>query len=370
MLTKLIDFSKRLLCALRLEEWDSLIEIPGDILEGGGQILRTSLSLAALLQKGVVIKNIRSKRIPPGLKAQHLTSVRAITEITKAKAEGFQVGSMNIQFSPQEINGGNYRFDIGTAGSITLILQALIPISIYANKPLQVQLTGGTDVRWSPSIDYLNSVILPNLSLMGFTPSLIINRRGYYPKGGGRITFTSTPTKYLKSINLVNPGDIKCIQGISHCGNLPRHIAERQAKTAIKLLKPITDDITIKIQTGVTSCPGSGITLTAISKSGIILGSDSLGERGKPAERVGSEAANKLLDELSTEMVLDRHMGDVIIPYLALAQGRSRLTISRITSHTLTNIKITELITKVHFSIQGELNKSGEISVEGLGMGL
>jgi len=345
-----------------------MIEVPGDILEGGGQILRTSVSLAALLKTEVTIRNVRAKRTPPGFRPQHVTGVSTVAAISKADVEGLQVGSTTLRFSPRERAGGDHRFDVGTAGSITLVLQALMPVSAFTDKPVRITIVGGTDVRWSPSVDYLRLVTLPNLALTGYNATLTVEQRGHYPKGGGRVTFTATPVKHLNPLTLEGRGVVKRVQGISHCVNLPRHVAERQAQAAERVLKPALGDVAIDVEAGAGPGPGSGITLAAVPDSGTVLGSDSLGERGKPAEKVGEEAAFKLLEEVNSGMALDRHMGDAVVPYLAVAKGKSTVTVSRITLHTVTNIRVIELIAGVRFSSDETLDKPGRISVEGLGL--
>ncbi len=338
------------------------------MLEGGGQILRTSIALAALLQKEVLITRIRGKRTPPGLKAQHVTGVSAVAAISKAHVEGLHTGSNQLYFCPKEREGGEYHLDVGTAGSVTLVLQAVMPASAFAYKPSQITITGGTDVRWSPSIDYLKLVILPNLSLLGYNGSVRLERRGHYPKGGGRIIFTINPIKHLSPLVLEGKKSIKKIYGISHSVMLPRHVAQRQANAAEKVLKNYFDQAIIDVQTCEGLCPGSGITVTATFDSGAVIGADSIGERGKPAEKVGEEAALKLLEEIDSQATFDRHMGDIIIPYLAVAKGRSQITVSRFTLHTLTNIRVTESIVGVQFSFEDVMDKPARIVVDGLGL--
>src|SRR5690242_20482867 len=171
-----------------------MIEIDGSIGEGGGQVLRTSLALAAVLGREVRIFNIRAGRPQPGLKAQHLTSAIAITQISGATSKGLQIGSTEFVFSPGRIKSGSFRFNVGTAGSITLVLQTLMPLLPFAPGPLEVEITGGTDVRWSPPIDYLRLVTLQLLERMNVHASVLVSRRGHFPKGGGIVRLSSTPS--------------------------------------------------------------------------------------------------------------------------------------------------------------------------------
>lgn len=351
-----------------------MIEIAGDMLEGGGQIVRTTVALAALLGKEVKITKIRDKRPNPGLQAQHVTAVRAVAAISGAETEGIAPGSRELVFRPRGHVAGRFSFDVGTAGSVPLILQAVMPSAAYASGPVEFELTGGTDVPWSPTIDYVRLVQLPVLQLMGYRAALTVHRRGHYPKGGGRVTTTIDPRKALRAVKLLERGADMGVEGISHCVKLPSHVAQRQAAAAKdKLDARGVRDVNIAIETYPSSqdphfAPGSGVTLMMKFENGVVIGADSIGERGKPAERVGEEAANILLAEIETHAAVDRHMGDILIPYLAVAEGQSEMYVSEITTHTLTNMKVAEILAGVKFNVEGELHTPGRISVEGIGL--
>src|SRR5216684_6846238 len=206
-----------------------MIEIDGSIGEGGGQVLRTSLVLAAVLRREIRVFNIRAGRSEPGLKAQHLTSVKAVAEICNASSKGLRIGTTEFVFSPGEIKAGSFRFDVGTAGSITLVLQTLMPLLPFAPGNVELEITGGTDVKWSPPIDYLRLVTLPLLERMNVHGSIMVSRRGHYPKGGGIVRFTTTPTSALKNVIGGESGGVKVITGVSHSVKLPVSVAEKQA---------------------------------------------------------------------------------------------------------------------------------------------
>ena len=369
------DAPKRILTASRSSRLAGrrLIEIPGDMLEGGGQIVRTSVALAALTGEAVRIGKIREKRPNPGLQAQHVTAVKTVAAICSAETEGLAQGSRELVFRPRERVSGKFNFDVGTAGSIPLILQALMPSAAFAPNRVEFHLTGGTDVKWSPTIDYVRLVILPVLQLMGYRATVTVHRRGHYPKGGGLVTMAVEPQGALSAITLVERGTPSTPEGISHCVKLPSHVAQRQANAAReRLSKGGFRDANIAIETYPPSrdphfAPGSGIALKVKFPNGAMLGSDSIGERGKPAEHVGEDAADKLLKELQSNAPVDRHMGDILIPYVAVAEGRSSIFTSEITMHTLTNMKVAEMVTGVKFDVQGELGKPGRISVLGIG---
>ena len=351
-----------------------MLEVPGDLLEGGGQIVRTTLALSALSGKPVTITKIRENRPNPGLQPQHFVAVNALAAICHAETEGVAVGSRQLRFTPHGRAVGRYGFDVGTAGSIPLILQALMPAAAFAPGPLEFELTGGTDVKWSPSIDYLRLIQLPLMQTMGYEATIHVRRRGHYPKGGGQVSAVTHPAVGgLKAVRWLERGELVGINGVSHCVKLPGHVAERQANAAKAKLAEAGFTSNIATETYPPNqdphvAPGSGIILQAKFTSGALLGSDSLGERGKPAEAVGEEAASMLIRELSTGAPVDRHMGDIIIPYLAVAGGESGVRVSEITSHTLTNIKVAEALTGVRFHVEGELRHPATVSVQGIAL--
>ena len=349
-----------------------MIEIDGSMGEGGGQVLRTSLALAAVLRREIRVFNIRAGRAEPGLKAQHLTSVKALAEICSASSKGLQIGSTEFVFGPGGVKAGSFRFDVGTAGSVTLVLQTLMPLLPYAPGTVELEITGGTDVRWSPPIDYVRLVTLPLLAKMSVHASVLISRRGHYPKGGGIVKLNANPTSALKNMVGVASGDVIRIKGISHSVRLPTRVAERQASAATRAIEqgglPPAEISVEASGNGSHVGPGSGIVLCAETSSGGLLGSDSLGERGRPAETVGEDAARELVEEMSSGAFLDRHMGDMIVPYVALAEGVSDLSVSQVTLHTLTNVQVAEQVAGVSFDPLPQVGLPGRLRVTGLGL--
>lgn len=333
---------------------DTMIEIDGSYGEGGGQILRTSIAIAALLQKPVKISNIRIGRPKPGLAQQHLIGVKAVQEMTNGEVKGLEIGSTEIEFFPKILKSGSYNIDIGTAGSIPLILQALLIPSAFSDAEVEINITGGTDVKWSPPMDYVKSVFYPIINKMGYEAEIKIISRGYYPKGNGKVNVKVFPLKNFKALKLTERGGLVNIQGIAHSLNLPCHIVERQVNAAKQVLRDYDVDVTTECQKNFST--GTGITLWANHKSSV-LGASALGEIGKPAEKVGREAAQKLLQEIKSEAPLDRHMTDQIIPYLALATGESEVMVRELTSHLRTNIYIVEKILGNRFEILEEGDK-------------
>ncbi len=349
-----------------------MIEVDGSLGEGGGQILRTAVALASVLGREVRIFNIRAGRTQPGIKAQHLTGIGAAAEICGAGMKGAEEGSKELVYRPGTLKSGWFSFDVGTAGSVTLVLQTLMPLMAFAPGKVGLEIAGGTDVKWSPPVDYLGLVALPVLRKVGVQGALEIIKRGYYPRGGGRIRFTMEPSNLFKSLIALKPGGIVETGGVSHAVGLPRHVAERQADSARKVIRegslpdPKLDIYASQVQGQFG--PGSGIVLYARSRSEAVFGADSLGERGKPAETVGSEAGERLVEETGSGAFLDRHMGDMIVPYIALAHGVSEVSVSQVTQHTLTNVKVAEQMARVPFEVQGRLGGPGVLRVRGLGL--
>jgi len=351
-----------------------MIEVDGSFGEGGGQVLRTAVALSAMLGKGVHVKNIRGKRPNPGLRAQHMTAIKAVAALSDAEAKGLQIGSTDLYFAPRKKVPGFFKFDVGTAGSISLVLQALMPASAFSSGRTEFKITGGTDVRWSPTIDYVRFVVLPNLSKLGYLAELKLIQRGHYPKGGGSVSMVIQPCKGLMPLKLTERSEIKRVRGISHCVRLPVHVAQRQAAAAREILKKICQlDISVTLETYPPAtdphiAPGSGIALYTDNEPGKVLGADNVGERGKPAEEVGRQAATQLEGEINSGAPVDRHMSDILIPYLAVANGNSEFRTSLITMHTITNARIAELVSGAKITVEGELGNPGIVRVEGIGL--
>jgi RNA 3'-phosphate cyclase len=338
-----------------------LIDIDGSFGEGGGSVLRIATALSAVTSKPVHITNIRSGRPKPGLMPQHLNAVKAVKEISDASVNGMELESTEIIFHPGTVKGGKFKIDIGTAGSITLILQAFMLPAAFADGPVVINIVGGTDVRWSPSIDFLENVTIPILKLMGYKARINIIQRGHYPRGGGIVKLEVDPIHKLEPINIT---DIKfnCINGVSHAINLPVHIAERQARTAKTILNDKGYNSRIQIKQSKRALgPGSSIFLWTNSLTPV--SGSSVGEPGKKAEKVGSEAANEILYHISRKSAVDKYMGDQIIPYMALA-GNSSVKVAELTQHALTNIYVTQKFINKKFDIDGIIGESAVITVD------
>jgi RNA 3'-terminal phosphate cyclase (ATP) len=347
---------------------EPVLTIDGSQGEGGGQVLRTALALSAIRGVPVEIRAIRARRKTPGLQAQHLTAVNALAKISGAQVDGAHLGSQRVVLSPGPIRPGEYRFDVGTAGSTALVLQAvLLPLAL-AGSPSRITLTGGTHVPWSPAADYMQEVCFPALADMGVQARLDVCRWGFYPKGGGRIVVEVEGGAALRPTMLVHRGGPSRLHGVSAVANLPRGIAERQRDRALRRLAAEGHDAEIAVTE--SESPGTGsFLILVVEVGGTRAGFSALGERGKPAERVADEAVNGLLEFLKVEAGCDPHLADQLILPMALAHGTSRLTTSRVTRHLLTTVQIVQQILGCPMQVRGEEGSPGHVTIQGSGVG-
>lgn len=338
---------------------DDMLEINGNYGEGGGAILRNALSLSALLNQDIKIINIRKDRKNSGMAAQHLSCVFAAAKICNGEYDGAEIGSEELVFKPGEICGGEYFFNIGTAGSITLLLQSILPMLAFAKKESKITVKGGTHVNWSPSFDYLNNVLFPCLKRMGYVCNAKLKEYGWYPKGGGEVFITTKPVENIKNINL-DGGKLIKIEGISCASNLPENVVERQINSAKKILTKNGLNAFIMSTNKPSFSTGSCLTLWAEFENGFVGASD-LGKLGKKAEEVGENAAKKLIKYMCAPV--DPYLTDQLILYFVLAEGNSTLITSEITEHTKTNIWLSRLFLP---NIKLKVDKKLEITGIGL----
>ena len=338
-----------------------MIKIDGSHGEGGGAVLRIATALSAVTSKPVKIVNIRSKRPKPGLMPQHLNAVKAVADLSGATVSGLEIGSTELIFDPGTLKGGTYKVDIKTAGSITLILQAFLLPAAFADRPVNITVVGGTDVRWSPSVDYLENITLPILRLMNYKAKTKLIQRGHYARGGGIFKVEIEPNPNLIPLNACEL-EFKSINCISHAVNLPKHVAERQAMTAEKILKKAGYSLNIQIEHSNNALgSGSGILIWTDGKTPVA--GSSIGERGKSAEKVGAEAANEILHHISRRAALDRYMGDQIIPFIAIT-GSSTVKTAELTPHAITNIHVTQKFIDRKINVNGELGEPSIITTK------
>ena len=333
-----------------------MLEIDGSHKSGSGTILRLSVALAAITGVPLHIYNIRYKRKEHGLRPQHLESVKTATNLCNAETKGVTLGSRELWFKPSSIVSGEARAEIGTAGSISMLLLTVLPICAFAKNNVRVHVVnGGTDVRYSPTINYMKHVLLPTLERMGLHASLTVKRFGYYPKGMGEVILDVIPVSTLKSISMKEFGEIREIEGISVCTFLEKQrVAERQAEEAKEYLikRGYNNKIHIVNDQSNSFQKGSSLVLWTKTTTGAVLGGDAIGEVRKSSEAVGKEAVENLLKETKTKATVDVHLADMLVPYIALAKGSSTYLTREITDHVDTNIWLTEKIldTKFHIS--------------------
>ncbi len=352
-----------------------MIVIDGSHGEGGGQVLRTSLSLSAVSREPVRIENIRIKRPKPGLQAQHLTGVLAVARLCHATVEGAELGSSALTFTPNASpRSGEYTCDVaevrkgGSAGSTSLILQALLVPLLMADGNSRLFLRGGTHVAWSPPFHYLKLVYLPTLGRMGVQAEVHIEQWGWYPIGGGvmtaRIAAGGDPATGLSGLDLTQRGNLRTLRGISAVSNLPGHIAERQKRQADEVLGRQGFDPQIDTVDAPSRGQGSLFFLLA-EFDNVRAGFTSLGRRGKPAERVAEEACADFLSYHESGAALDRYLADQLILPMALAERESSFTTCRITQHLLTNIWVVEQFLQTRFIVEGAEGKAGKVVIRG-----
>jgi RNA 3'-terminal phosphate cyclase (ATP) len=329
------------------------VKIDGSHGEGGGQILRTAVSLSAITGKPVQVTNIRAKRPNPGLRPQHMTGIRIIADLFHAKFENLKVGAEWIRFSPSDrFEGGSVKFDIGTAGSIPLILMTVVPAVSLSNNSLQIEVTGGTDVKASPTIDYVKFVVTKSYLSIGLKFLVDVLKRGYYPKGGGLVQSTINACKRPGTIELLDTHYVEP-KIISVCGQLPVNVAKRQISSALIALEKKDvrcSNYTASIETSFS--PGSSILVYSVSDFGLYVGGDSIGELDKRAEAVGTEAAQRFLESTLAQATVDPFLADMLVIPLALCKGRSRYRIARVSQHLLTNLHVASEIVGCKYRIE------------------
>jgi RNA 3'-terminal phosphate cyclase (ATP) len=340
------------------------LTIDGSFGEGGGQILRTALALAAILQRPVEIRNIRGGRKKPGLRPQHLGAVKGLATVTSAQVRGAEVGSTHLYFEPRQVKGGAYTLDIGTAGSTPLVLQAIMPSLLFGKDPSQVTITGGTHVPWSPCFHYLKEVFVPAVSEMGGIISLELGPWGWYPKGGGRVVASISPAAGLSALERTKRGRLTGIDVLSAVSNLPAGIGQRQRDQVLKRLRVQGYASTkIELLKGPSPGPGTVVFVKAEFEKGA-AGFTSLGQRGKPAETVADEACSAFFEFMASGAGVDSHLADQLAPYVALGQGHSCFVAEAVTKHLRTNIWVIEQFLPVAFEVD---EPSGKVGVEGVG---
>jgi RNA 3'-terminal phosphate cyclase (ATP) len=326
-----------------------MVEIDGSA--GGGQILRTALGLSMLSGESVTVTDVRGDRPDPGLKAQHRTAVEVAAAVSDAAVEGADLGSTEVTFDPGEPRGGDYEAEIGTAGSLTLLFDTLLPVATMLEDPLSLSATGGTDVKWSPPLSYYRRVKLPLLREHGLAVAVESERPGFYPVGSGRATLRLWPSS-VSSITLDGEAravdDIEArIYSLAADSLADSDVADRQADAAERELSRLDVDVVHREVTDAAAAnPGSSVVVGLTGDGGvhdrdeIVAGFDACGEKGKRAEAVASDAVSDLAAFRETGAAVDEHLADQLLVFLALAGGR--IVVPRLTDHVETNLAVCE----------------------------
>jgi RNA 3'-phosphate cyclase len=328
------------------------IEVDGSQGEGGGQILRTAVAFSAIQGRPVRVDRIRAGREVPGLKRQHLSALQVLAKVFGGELSGAAEGSTEVTFVPGRAAVQSLSMDMGTAASITLVLQAVVPAVALSGSRLRLELTGGTDVPWSPTLDYIANVVRPAYRAIGIEFDVSSSKRGYYPRGGGRVSAEIEPCKSLSSLELIEAGRVTSADVLSRCGGLPRHVADRQLSAATGLLSKSGIRVANpEVSVEQSDSPGSSV-LAFSTGAGFFLGADALGERGKPAEAVGEEAAKKFAAAAGSGACLDSNLADMVLPLLSLAPKPSSVSVPRVTDHLKSGLHLASQFTGCSWSAE------------------
>jgi len=335
-----------------------MIEIDGS--NAGGQVVRTAVALSALTETPVRITNIRASRPQPGLMTQHMEGIRTIGELCGADINGLELGSQKLQFFPNRLEPKNLRVELSTAGSVGLVLQALLIPASQLPRPITIDVFGGsTWGKWAPPLQYMQRVLFP---LIGDSTEVTIRKEGFYPKGGAIVEVESVPFR-PRDLMLIDAGNIDSIRCISVASESLKkaNVAERQAKGTEQFLEAkmgMRPDVEVRYSDAKSS--GSGLLLYATTPK-TIMGADAVGEPGITAEQIG-EAVAKALFMDTAEGAVDRHAADMLLPYMAI-RGSGKIYVSQITKHVLANIAVIQKFLPVKFRVDGKEGGPGSITI-------
>jgi len=355
--------------ALFLLEWGytmaDVILIDGSEGEGGGQIIRTSLSLSLITGKAFRIENIRAGRREPGLREQHLTCVRACRAISGAAVEGDEGGSQSLSFRPGAITPGLYDFPISTAGSTSLVFQTVFfPLALAGGRS-RVRITGGTHVRWSPTFDYLSLQWLPVMKSLGFSGEISLEKAGYFPKGGGVIEGAVTGFKKPGEYRKLFRGALKKLSAHTGSSNLPSHVSRRMVSRIRSRLKEFASLLRVEERQLPSHGTNAVVALTALYEHCQASFTD-LGERGKPAEKLADAVADDFFRYHGKKGALDPHMADQgLLPLCLAGAGEAVYTTTEVTGHLLTNAAVIRSFFPVEIEVRGRPGEEGRVTVAG-----
>jgi len=343
-----------------------MIYIDGAQKSGSGTIVRFAVGLATLLGEELHLTNIRAKREKPGLRPQHLKAIQALQQLCRGTLDGGEVGSKEIRFKPAgKVKGGDYQWDIGTAGSTTLLAMTLLPAACFSNEAISFKISGGLFQDFASSAYHMQYVLFSVLNKMGITVRLSIIRPGYVPRGGGNIEVTLEPVRgRIRPIRLVRQGHVTEIGGVALASHLKeRGVSERMAGECNEVLKSGGYQAQIEIIHDTLALQrGAALAIYAKTSSGCIIGADRAGAPGRTSEEIGRYVARSLIEDLATGATVDRYLADQLIFYAALADGVSQYRIPRLTEHVETNLWLAESV----LGAKTEVNKN-LVKIQGIG---
>ncbi len=319
-----------------------MIKIDGSTLSGSGTLLRYAVALATVKREPIHMINIRAKRPKPGLRPQHLLAVKACSTFSQGKVEGAAVDSQEIVYFPgKRLNGGDFRFDIGTAGSATMLAFTLITPALFADTPSRFTIVGGLFQDFAPSFFHTQKVLVPLIKRMGADVNLVMERPGYVPKGSGVIIAEVDPLESsLKPLHMTRPGKVTEIRGIalaSHLGG--QRVGQRMADRCNQALRTRAERCDIDVvEDSAAIQRGAALAVWAKSEVNCILGADQAGKPGRRSEAIADFVAHSLVEDLDSGACTDRHMADQLILFAALADGETEYTIPRVTEHVQANL--------------------------------
>jgi len=343
-----------------------MIHVDGAQKSGSGTIVRFAVGLAILLGEELHLTNIRAKREKPGLRPQHLKAIQALQQICQGSLDGGEIGSKEIRFKPGvEVKGGCYQWDIGTAGSTTLLSMTLLPAACFSTGAMSFKISGGLFQDFAPSAYHMQYVLFPMLNKMGITAKLSVIRPGYVPRGGGIIEVAVEPVRgKMKPLRLPNQGDTAQIEGIALSSHLKeRRVSERMVGTCSEVLRSSGYSAQIEIIHDTLALQrGAALAIYAKTSSGCIIGADRAGEPRRTSEDIGKYVARNLIEDLATGATVDRYLADQLIFYAALADGVSEYRIPKLTEHVETSLWLVESIMGARAEVSKNL-----VKIQGIG---